>query len=641
LSGLSLQSMLASVHPDSDQALPLLCPIGATADDRVFHLNLAENGAVLIAGVRGGEADALLRSLIVMLAAQAHPRQLTLTLIGDTRGALASLAALPHLSAPIVDIRDEAAVGASLASLQRELARRMGLCQAERAPTIQEYNDGREDHTAPLPYRVVAIDGLDDFLDQSGVAGVLTTLCQDGPRYGIVVIATTVAESLPEPVLDAFRTRLAQRLLDEGQSLRVLGHAGAEELAPDGELLLALRGRLPERLRGLRIEPDEVAECVSLMVAALGGLPQDTSPPAADAVDAAARPAEPRRPTPMDGSITAVPGATPVESSTSITGDGSDGSDSPVPGVEDGAAAPTRPVPAGTPAIDVLLDLPLTEDAARTRGMIRVYTLGRYRIYRGETELTGASSQNGTTTKGKVGFRAKARELLAYFVTYPERDLSRERVQEALWPETDPAQAQPIFHNTLWIVRTALSENGRAKDGPSVIAELNGSYRLESARFWVDAWEFERCVERAETLEESDPDRAAALRERAVTLYQGDYLDNAYAEWTNPERARLRQMYLRALKRLADVYVDGRRLDQAIVLVVKALAIEPFEEALQRRLLHLYAATGDWQSMMRHYEHLEQMLQREMHVAPDRKTQELYRRLLAQRNGESGETHVV
>ena len=73
------------------------------------------------------------------------------------------------------------------------------------------------------------------------------------------------------------------------------------------------------------------------------------------------------------------------------------------------------------------------------------------------------------------------------------------------------------------------------------------------------------------------------------------------------------------------------------MLLVKAVALEPHEEALQRRLPHRYAATSDWRALIRHYERLEETLRRDMHVAPDRKTRELYRRLLASRNAPSGE----
>jgi two-component SAPR family response regulator len=160
-------------------------------------------------------------------------------------------------------------------------------------------------------------------------------------------------------------------------------------------------------------------------------------------------------------------------------------------------------------------------------------------------------------------------------------------------------------------------------------------YRLAHELVWIDAREFATCVERAEELDATEPAGAARLRERAVRLYQGDYLDNACADWTSTERARLRQMYLRALKKLADFHVARRQLHHAIVLLAKAASIEPFEESLQRKLMQLYAATSDWQGVADQYAHLEELLKQEMGVAPERKTRDLYQCLLAHRDGQT------
>jgi two-component SAPR family response regulator len=647
LSGLSLQGMVASAHLDQDDALPLLVPIGATADNRVLHLNLADAGALLIAGLPGGGAHELLRDLTVILAAQAHPRQLTLDLFGDPRGVLESLTGLPHLDGPIGDPSDPTAVQTALSALQAELGRRIGLCQAKQAPTIDAYNVDRADAVAPLPYLVVGLAGLEEILSCPGAAGVLATLGHDGPAYGIVVVAASSAsETVPEPVLDAFPTRLALRLLDESQSLRVLGQPGAEGLGPEGELLLRPRGHLPARLRGLRIEPDEVAECVALMAAARGGVAVSSDASATAAAGAAmvddqlVRPEEDAEVARSNGHVTVGDPMALVDPRAAIILD-EQASDNEIPPDVPLAGARSSPPPASstndTHHVDDLIDLPLTEEGAQSAGLLRVYTLGRYRVFRGDTEINGATAVKATGAKSKTAFRAKARELLAYFVTHRARDLTRERIQEDLWPEAEPAQSQQVFHNTLWVVRSALNALGESKEKTNFIVEQDGAYHLANELVWLDAREFDACIERAEALDESTADRAALLWERAVGLYQGDYLDSAYAEWASAEQMRLRQMYLRALRKLADAHVARRQLDRAILFLVKAVALEPFEEALQRKLLHLYAATSDWQALIRQYERLEEMLRREMHVAPDRKTRELYQRLMANRNAPTGQ----
>ena len=70
-----------------------------------------------------------------------------------------------------------------------------------------------------------------------------------------------------------------------------------------------------------------------------------------------------------------------------------------------------------------------------------------------------------------------------------------------------------------------------------------------------------------------------------------------------------------------------------LTFLVQAVALELVEVALQRKVMHLYATSSDWQALVRQYEQLEATLHREMYMAPDQKTRELYQRLMASRNG--------
>jgi two-component SAPR family response regulator len=250
------------------------------------------------------------------------------------------------------------------------------------------------------------------------------------------------------------------------------------------------------------------------------------------------------------------------------------------------------------------------------------------------TEITGHNGRLAKATRERPLFTAKPRELLAYFITYPNTDVAREKVLEVLWPDADTQTTNHTLYNALWAVRSRI--NGLDADGAQhdYISFQSGGYRIEKELFWVDAWEFDACVQQAEAVEASDPVGAARLRERAIELYQGDYLDQTYYEWAEPERQRLRQVYLQTLRALVDYHAKGGHPERAIAHLVTAIEQESFDESLHRKLLTLYARVGDWPALVHHYESLEALLERDLGTKPDGKTQDLYHRLLARRDGE-------
>jgi DNA-binding SARP family transcriptional activator len=487
-----------------------------------------------------------------------------------------------------------------------------------------------------LPYLVVAVDGGDHVVGPPRGPGLLATHRPDGPRNRGVVLATTaVTEPLPEPVLDAFPARIALRLPDAEQSVRILGDPGAEELAGDGEFLLGRRDTPPRRFRSLRIEPEDMAECVALMAAALGaGIAAPTgtaAPPAGEnAVPApSARPAD--SPLAHREEMSPVAGGAPaVSAEVDARSAGSAGSvvappDDPIP-----APAIAR---AGAPADPLTRGL-LAEDEARLRGLVRVYCLGRFRVFAGMTEITGHNGRLAKATRERALFTAKPRELLAYFATFPNCDVARERVLEILWPDADPDAGNRALYNALWVLRNCVNGPGDEAKRRDYVSPQSGGYRIERELFWVDAWEFDACARQAEAGEAADPEQAVRWRERAVELYQGDYLDQCYYEWAETERTRMRQTFLQTVKALVDHHAKNGRLERAIALLVKAIERESFDESLHRKLLQLYARASDWRAVVQHYENLEALLARELELKPERKTQELYQRLLARRDGE-------
>jgi predicted ATPase/DNA-binding SARP family transcriptional activator len=134
-----------------------------------------------------------------------------------------------------------------------------------------------------------------------------------------------------------------------------------------------------------------------------------------------------------------------------------------------------------------------------------------------------------------------------------------------------------------------------------------------------------------------------ALRQ-ATALYQGELLAGFsvadapdFELWLTNEREILYQQVQAALHRLVDHALNGGESAVAIDTLHQLVALEPWAEAEQRRLIDLLARRGDYTAALRQYERLQDVLMEELGVEPAPETVALAERVrrarLLPRNG--------
>jgi len=246
---------------------------------------------------------------------------------------------------------------------------------------------------------------------------------------------------------------------------------------------------------------------------------------------------------------------------------------------------------------------------------IQVQCFGNFRV-----------SVNGQEISQERWVSAKARDLLAYFVTMRGEKIPADKAFEAIWGEKE-GTSRTAFHTALSRLRNALrieNENHRL-----ILVEV-GEYWLDFARFSIDVDEFNFALAQARVA--SNAASRAEWYERAVSIYHAEYLQNLYYEWVFPERRRLAQAYLTALRELASYHLSNQSPQQALLLIEKAIPLDWLNEDLYCLAMHAYAKTGDRANLARIYSELEQCLKDELNTKPLRKTANLYREL-QKRNG--------
>lgn len=178
------------------------------------------------------------------------------------------------------------------------------------------------------------------------------------------------------------------------------------------------------------------------------------------------------------------------------------------------------------------------------------------------------------------------------------RSLHWEELVELLWPSSNAKHARVRLRNVL--------SRLRAQAGPVVVRR--GDMLVIGSGVSIDAEEFEALARRA--LAAAGTPDGPRLARQALEHYRGDLLpEDRYAEWTLEPRERLRRRFRALLDLvLADARARGDR-EEALLLLERALAVEPDDEQLALDVVTLLIELGRRAAAMRLLEQIEASLE--------------------------------
>jgi serine/threonine-protein kinase len=202
----------------------------------------------------------------------------------------------------------------------------------------------------------------------------------------------------------------------------------------------------------------------------------------------------------------------------------------------------------------------------------------------------------------------KRQALLAYLaIAVPRGYHRRDTIVGLLWPDRDDERARASLSKAVSQLRQTIGADTLLSRGH---AELG----LDWHRIWCDAAGFEDALDRG------------ALAE-AMALYQGDLLPGFYIEetsdfeqWLERERARLRGRAVQASRLLSEREEVAGHFDEAIRWARRAATLEPFDEAIVRRIMTLLDTSADRAGALRTYEEFSTRLRSEFEAEPAAET---------------------
>jgi predicted ATPase/DNA-binding SARP family transcriptional activator/tetratricopeptide (TPR) repeat protein len=248
---------------------------------------------------------------------------------------------------------------------------------------------------------------------------------------------------------------------------------------------------------------------------------------------------------------------------------------------------------------------------------LKLFLLGYPRV-----ELDGSTVELDTR---------KTLALLAY-LAIEAKLFSREALATLLWPDYEPKSAYHNLRRSLWTLNKKLGKEWLQADRYSV--RLN-----PEAGVWVDTDAFLKHIQKGDRHEhpgdELCPECLLHLS-AAVDLYRGGFMEGftlpdspAFDEWQFFVREDLENHAARALEKLAGYHEDSREWVIAIEFARRWLALDVLNEPAHRLLMRLYARSDQRPAALRQYEICVQTLQKELGVAPQPETTELYEQIQA------------
>ncbi|MCI0393667.1 MAG: tetratricopeptide repeat protein [Chloroflexi bacterium] len=237
---------------------------------------------------------------------------------------------------------------------------------------------------------------------------------------------------------------------------------------------------------------------------------------------------------------------------------------------------------------------------------LELHVLGKLRLVYGGRVVTDA-------------LPVKSQALLCYLAVTGHSH-TRHALAGLLWGDAPEEKAKASL-------RVALAGLRKLCPDHLITTHQTVAFNRESD-YWLDVEDFGKSIAHA----------AIGTLQTAIKLYRGDFLEDffvegalAFEEWALAQRAHWQQLALQGLARLSDEFLARQSYAEAIAILNRRLAIEPWNEAAHYQLMVAYARLGNFNSALAQYESCRSLLAGELDVEPRPETTNLYERILVAR----------
>lgn len=274
--------------------------------------------------------------------------------------------------------------------------------------------------------------------------------------------------------------------------------------------------------------------------------------------------------------------------------------------------------------VDVRPYRPATTAGSRAKGNIArdgtatldIRTLGGFTVHRADRAAISDAQWAGK----------RQRLLLKAIVVNGCRDIPKEVLADALWPESSQDVALKRFKVTLHRLRRVLDPPQSPSGKSSFVLLRDNRVSLDMTRCRVDADDFLAACDRIRHLRNhDDPQQMLDACRRAIELYRGEFLpEEPYLSWADMKRAVLRDHYVRINLDTAALLERSGDLDAADERYAAAIQADPLAEQAYQRRMRLLQRQDRRNAAIKLYQTLTRILAAELDTVPDAATTAIY-----------------
>ncbi len=260
----------------------------------------------------------------------------------------------------------------------------------------------------------------------------------------------------------------------------------------------------------------------------------------------------------------------------------------------------------------------------------QVYCLGELRVLDHGQPIVWDTAHGATR-------RVKA--LFAYLLEQGTNGASKEKLADLLWPaEPDLERSLSRLYHTVHALRMALEPGLASADASHYVLSNEDRYVLALPEgTFRDAEAFESLCRRGERAYKArEDDQALRYYLPAEEMYAGDLFSDIPGscaerlddDWCWSRRYWLRDMYLKLMLHLAEIYLRQGCTRESLHYWQRALRLDPCCEEAHRGMMRAYHHAGRPDALVRQYRICERQLRRQEDRPPDSQTLALVRTLV-------------